>query len=126
MLANDAYGEHSIFVAVGSHPLGAGRWGHQDMAGSVSEWVLDWFDSGWYSGEGAICVNCANVTPGYGSNSARWLLQQRQKLLARYVTPEWPAISWRPGLRVPLRQKRAVSSNLRPSPTPQSGATKAK
>ena len=87
MLANDAYGEHSIFVAVGSHPLGAGRWGHQDMAGSVSEWVLDWFDSGWYSGEGAICVNCANVTPGTGRiarggyfNSAKSYLRATSRL----------------------------------------------
>jgi formylglycine-generating enzyme required for sulfatase activity len=28
-------------VAVGSRPLGAGRWGHQDLAGSMFEWTAD-------------------------------------------------------------------------------------
>lgn len=32
-------------LPVGSKPLGAGRWGHRDLAGSVSEWTLDSFGS---------------------------------------------------------------------------------
>jgi sulfatase modifying factor 1 len=28
---------------VGSVPMGAGKWGHQDLAGSVWEWTLDWY-----------------------------------------------------------------------------------
>lgn len=31
----------SDFAVVGSHPLGKGKWGHLDLAGSVSEWVFD-------------------------------------------------------------------------------------
>jgi formylglycine-generating enzyme len=32
------------FRPVGSTPLGVGRWGHFDLAGSVGEWVFDAFD----------------------------------------------------------------------------------
>jgi formylglycine-generating enzyme len=49
-------------VVVGSYPTGAGRWGHLDLAGSMWEWVLDWYQSDWYSTGGATCVNCANLT----------------------------------------------------------------
>lgn len=48
-------------LAVGSLPDGAGRWGHQDMAGNLNEWVLDGFDGNWYSGSGATCTDCANL-----------------------------------------------------------------
>ncbi|MBM4344121.1 MAG: formylglycine-generating enzyme family protein [Deltaproteobacteria bacterium] len=34
---------------VGSKPAGAGPFGHRDLAGSVDEWVNDWFDSTYYS-----------------------------------------------------------------------------
>lgn len=47
------------FKLVGSHPLGAGRWGHLDMAGSRPEWVLDRL--GAYP---QPCVDCANLTTG--------------------------------------------------------------
>jgi formylglycine-generating enzyme len=33
----------SDILAVGSKTAGAGRWGHQDLAGNVWEWVLDWY-----------------------------------------------------------------------------------
>lgn len=39
---------------VGTHPTGAGRWGHLDMAGSMSEWVFD--SNGTYT---ADCHDCA-------------------------------------------------------------------
>ncbi len=63
-LANDDYSDHSPFVEVGSHSSGNGRWGHRDLAGSMWEWVLDWYLDSWYSGAGHRCVDCANVTDG--------------------------------------------------------------
>ncbi len=39
------------FAVVGSHPLGNGKWGHADLAGSVSEWV---FDSAVYPGPSGV------------------------------------------------------------------------
>jgi formylglycine-generating enzyme required for sulfatase activity len=47
--------------AVGSHPNGQGRWGNQDLAGGLSEWVLDWFAYSWYSNGGNKCSDCANM-----------------------------------------------------------------
>lgn len=48
--------------SVGSTPLGLGRWGHQDLAGNVWEWSLDWFSQVWYNN---VCNNCVNAdAPG--------------------------------------------------------------
>jgi formylglycine-generating enzyme required for sulfatase activity len=52
--------------AVGS--LGArsaGYFGHLDLAGSVSEWVLDWYAAGYYgtAANPVNCSNCVNTTP---------------------------------------------------------------
>ncbi len=57
-------------VAVGSTLSGAGRYGQQDLAGSVAEWVLDTYDANWYSGGGASCTDCAN-TAGGGDRGVR-------------------------------------------------------
>jgi formylglycine-generating enzyme required for sulfatase activity len=51
-------------LPVGSHPLGNGKWGHRDLAGSQFEWTFDWYKSDWYSTGGATCNDCANLTPG--------------------------------------------------------------
>ena len=56
------YNNGSPFINVGSHPLGAARWGHHDLAGGMYEWAFDWWDESWYSGAGNTCNNCANTT----------------------------------------------------------------
>jgi formylglycine-generating enzyme required for sulfatase activity len=45
-------------TTVGKTPLGNGRWGQADLAGNVSEWVLDYYAE--YSSE--LCVDCLNHT----------------------------------------------------------------
>jgi formylglycine-generating enzyme len=44
-------------IAVGSTPLGNGRWGQSDLAGNLMEWVLDYF--GAYP---TTCTDCLNTT----------------------------------------------------------------
>ena len=61
-LANDWYSDYSPFVPVGSHPSGNGRWGHRDLAGSMWDWVFDYYDDGWYRFGPPSCENCVNLT----------------------------------------------------------------
>jgi formylglycine-generating enzyme required for sulfatase activity len=49
-------------LAVGSAPLGAGKFGHMDLAGGVWEWNLDWYQNDWYTQSGALLSNPANLT----------------------------------------------------------------
>lgn len=41
---------------VGTATLGAGRWSHLDLAGELSEWILDW-----YAPYGDPCIDCASL-----------------------------------------------------------------
>jgi formylglycine-generating enzyme len=95
----------SPFVAVGSTPLGDGRWEHNDLAGSVWEWVLD------YSSDSlpSTCDNCANLAPyekdeyvwrvirGGGWNS--WANELRIAFRAGTDTPGMPPQLSGPGFR---------------------------
>ncbi len=47
-------------LKVGAKPLGAGKWGHLDLAGSMVEWVLDYTDLSLHP---TTCNNCAILTP---------------------------------------------------------------
>jgi formylglycine-generating enzyme len=56
-------------AAVGSSPTGAGRWGQEDLAGSVWEWVLDAYASDWYAR--GTCSDCANLMEPTSERVAR-------------------------------------------------------
>lgn len=45
-------------INVGTKPAGDGRWGHSDLAGNASEWVLDY-----WAYLPTTCNDCANLTP---------------------------------------------------------------
>lgn len=54
----------NLKIPVGSFPEGAGIFGHLDLAGSLWEWVFDWYDHEYYGSPGTAgrpCDNCANV-----------------------------------------------------------------
>lgn len=50
----------NLAVDVGASVAGRGRWGHDDLAGNMWEWVYDAYAPTWYSVGGARCVDCAN------------------------------------------------------------------
>jgi formylglycine-generating enzyme required for sulfatase activity len=52
-----------LLIPVGSFPSGNGKWGHCDLAGSVTEWVLDW----WAELYVVPCENCATLIPEISS-----------------------------------------------------------
>ncbi len=48
-------------ASVGSNAPTRGRFGHDDLAGGVQEWVLDWFAEDFYREKGRTCSDCANL-----------------------------------------------------------------
>lgn len=44
---------------VGAAPAGAARWGQRDLAGSIWEWNLDWYEAAF----SPTCDDCAKLTP---------------------------------------------------------------
>jgi formylglycine-generating enzyme required for sulfatase activity len=65
--------EAADLPVVGSTPLGKGRYGQMDLAGSLWEWNLDWYDASWYSqySSPGSCKNCANVSPDASNRVVR-------------------------------------------------------
>lgn len=61
-IANFGGSENTPQVDIGTHDPGNGRWGHRDLGGNLWEWVLDRYDPTWYSGAGASCIDCANLS----------------------------------------------------------------
>jgi formylglycine-generating enzyme required for sulfatase activity len=56
----------SALLSVGSNPEARGLFGHDDLAGGVEEWVLDWYGERFYVEGGANCYDCANLSSGVG------------------------------------------------------------
>lgn len=51
---------------VGSRPETSGAFGHEDLAGGVREWVLDYMNERYFLAEGRGCHDCANLTRANG------------------------------------------------------------
>jgi formylglycine-generating enzyme required for sulfatase activity len=51
----------SDVLPVGSRIEGANQWGHLDLAGSMWEWTLDFYDPTYYQAIGT-CANCSNLS----------------------------------------------------------------
>jgi formylglycine-generating enzyme required for sulfatase activity len=66
----DCQGDCAV-LPVGSAPDGRGRWGHMDLAGSLDEWVLDYYDADWYSDVAAQGTDIAQLDGP--ASSASWL-----------------------------------------------------
>lgn len=53
-------------LPIGSRINGANKWGHLDLAGSVWEWTLDYYDATYYQAIGTCaacaCNNCSNLS----------------------------------------------------------------
>ncbi len=57
-LANHCSNGPNTIAAVGTAPMGAGLWGHMDLAGNLEEWTLDTEDT--YANP---CIDCGNIQP---------------------------------------------------------------
>jgi ELWxxDGT repeat protein len=86
-------------LPVGTLPAGQGRWGHADLAGNLREWCLDFQNGGWYSGGGASCTDCANLTPGTGRTlrGGSWQDIEARSLRAAHRNPA--AVAHADGIR---------------------------
>jgi formylglycine-generating enzyme required for sulfatase activity len=66
--------DNSPHLQVGSKTQGKGPFGHLDLAGSMSEWVFDWWAARFYGTDGdpKACSNCANDVPDSEPEAATW------------------------------------------------------
>ena len=62
--ANYLVSDNTPEVDVFAKPIGAARWGHHSIGGSMWEWVYDTYEADWYTGAGADCDNCVNLGTG--------------------------------------------------------------
>ena len=83
---------------VGSHASGPGRWGHMDLAGNLTEWVLDSYSSSWYSSAEATGADAANVpvSPPFVARGGDW---NQVVDVAHSAYRSGQTTQWRPGFR---------------------------
>jgi cysteine-rich repeat protein len=80
---------------VGSVVAGEGRWGHLDLAGSVSEWTLDAYEGDWYGIVLDSCVDCANTVSGAWTASGSDGENQVVRGTVNNATPRRPLPAWK-------------------------------
>jgi formylglycine-generating enzyme len=73
---NESSPSGSLFTIVGSRqPTGDGYFGHADLAGSLSEWVVDWFNTYYYQNSNPCnnCVNADDANPNRAVRGGGWI-----------------------------------------------------
>ncbi len=98
---------------VGTHPLGAARWGHMDMAGNAAEWVFDGITDGYserVADPACRSADCASLSspwvwkeelPMRGVRGGSFAAQQFVDLRAAFRT--WGTVPFQRGLRCARR-----------------------
>jgi formylglycine-generating enzyme required for sulfatase activity len=80
-----------VLPVVGSRPLGAARWGHLDMAGSMSEWVFDGISTAPDS-----CRDCAQLDATSGRALRGGAINSSTDAIDLRVATR---MAWQPNLR---------------------------
>jgi sulfatase modifying factor 1 len=82
-------------LPVGSRPKGNGKYGHADLAGSMSEWVLDWF----YNPYPLPCDNCAALDGGMPEGGPQRIFRSGGYYYESDVIETWSRFTDFPGNR---------------------------
>jgi formylglycine-generating enzyme required for sulfatase activity len=82
-------------LPVGSRPKGNGDWGQADLAGSMSEWVLDWY----YDPYPLPCDNCAALDAGAPDGGPQRIYRSGGYYYDESIITTWSRFSDFPGNR---------------------------
>lgn len=82
---------------VGTHPAGAGKWGHEDLAGNVWEWVFDNYVAPYSGDPSAVCNDCVETgaadTSTHVFRGGTWFYPDADYLRASNRTTNGPKFS---------------------------------